>query len=413
MIAGIAGSGGHYLAYRAGLLHYATDMAPNFYGAICGWTASMVVTISLSLMTAPPTKESLEGLVYRRAAIKREPQPLVPPGGVPGRFDPGCCFDVEFSFLVAAMEYVIGLDIGSSSAKVGLFTLDGESVAISRRCYPTHEPFPGYKEQDPETWWAAVCDGLREVTRGIGGDEVVALGATGHISSFTFVDRAGAPLRPAVGFQDQRALAELEELYACFSREELAAHLGIDLPPAATWPLPKLLWFKKHEPEMMEAAHHVLQAKDFINLRLTGEFASDASSNRGIVDLSNGGVAEAVLSRFGLRHDLLPRLYDPEQVIGVVRRDAAKETGLRPDLPVVAGWNDLNASVLGCGAVSEGDAFNITGTSEHIGVVTAADHNVPELMCAPFLPGRKLLYGVTSCGGGSLELVRRTFRPRD
>jgi len=64
MIAGIAGSIGHYLAYRAGLLHYPTAMAPNFCGAICGWSASIIVTITLSLLTPPPPQESLAGLVY-------------------------------------------------------------------------------------------------------------------------------------------------------------------------------------------------------------------------------------------------------------------------------------------------------------------------------------------------------------
>lgn len=75
MIAGIAGSVGHYLAYRAGLLHYATEMAPNFYGAICGWTASMVVTVTLSLLTPPPPKEKLIGLVYGDASYESAPQP--------------------------------------------------------------------------------------------------------------------------------------------------------------------------------------------------------------------------------------------------------------------------------------------------------------------------------------------------
>lgn len=310
------------------------------------------------------------------------------------------------------MEYVLGLDIGSSAAKVGLFTPDGEAVAVATRCYPTSEPLPGYKEQDPELWWAAAADGIRQVSRRVSPARIVALGAAGHISSFTFVDETGALLRPALGFQDQRALMELEELCRMFTREELALHLGIDLPPAATWPLPKLMWFQKHETATLDKARCLLQAKDFVNLRLTGEFASDVSSNRGLVNLSSGRIAEPVFSRLRIRHDLVPPLRAPEEVMGRVCGSAAGETGLRPGLPVVTGWNDLNASVLGSGAVHAGDAFNITGTSEHIGVVTARNHSVPQLVCAPFLPGRMLLYGVTSCGGGSLEWYGKvTGRP--
>jgi sugar (pentulose or hexulose) kinase len=122
-----------------------------------------------------------------------------------------------------------------------------------------------------------------------------------------------------------------------------------------------------------------------------------------MVSFSTNRVAAPVFERLSLRPDLLPPICAPDEVIGHITQLAGAETGLAAGLPVICGWNDLNASVLGSGAILPGDAFNVTGTSEHIGVITTADCRVPELVCAPFLPGRKLLYGVTSCGGGSLE----------
>lgn len=312
------------------------------------------------------------------------------------------------------MAYVIGVDVGSSATKAGLFALDGSVLAMTSREYPTSEPQPGWKEQDPERWWAAAADAIREITAGVPQEAILALGAAGHISSFTFVDAAGRPLRPAIGFQDLRAINELDELYERFSREELAAELGIDLPPAATWPLPRLLWFRKHEPDTLSRARRLLQAKDFLNLRLTGEFASDPSSSRGMVDFRTGDVARRVFCALGLDPALLPALCAPERIVGHVTADAAAATGLREGLPVVCGWNDLNACVLGSGAVNAGDAFNITGTSEHAGIATDRDYRNPSLICAPFLKGKKLLYGVTSCGGGSLEWYRRaSARPME
>lgn len=301
------------------------------------------------------------------------------------------------------MPYVIGIDIGSSSTKVGLFSPDGTAVASARRAYPTDEPQPGYKEQDPEGWWTAAAGGLREVLAGVPPDSIAAVGSAGHISSFTFIDNSGRILRPAVGFQDQRAVAEVGELYARFSREELAQQLGIDLPPGATWPLPKLLWFRKHEPETLAQTKFLLQAKDFINFRLSGEFACDASSSRGMVDFRAGKVAGHVFDALGLDPGLLPPLYGPGQIVGVVSAAAAAATGLPAGVPVICGWNDLNACVLGSGAVNGGDTFNITGTSDHIGTVAAGHYRNPKLICAPFLNGKNLLYGVTTCGGGSLE----------
>lgn len=270
-------------------------------------------------------------------------------------------------------------------------------MRFASRAYPVL-----FGEQNPRDWWTAVCDCIREVAAG----EVLAAGATGHISSLTFVDKSGAPLRPAIGFQDQRAVEEVQELSNAFSREELASQLGIDLPPAATWPLPRLMWLRKHEPATLERAHYCLQAKDYVNFRLTGQFASDASSNRGLVDLNTGRLAGDVFAALGLPADLLPPIFGPEETIGTVTASAAAETGLAAGTPVVAGWNDLNTAVLGSGSPP---LFNITGTSEHVGAVTQTARHSPQLTCAPFLPGNWLYYGVTSCGGGSLEWFSRAF----
>ena len=307
------------------------------------------------------------------------------------------------------MECFVGLDIGSSSIKAGLLSPDGSVVGIVRSCYENTEPKPGFKEQDPEIWWRAAIETLRRLMAEAPGHEIKAVGIAGHISSMTFVDDQGRALGNAVGFQDRRSQAEVDEIASRFSRAELAGHLGIDLPAAPTWPLPRLLWFHRHAPRTLEQARHLLQAKDFVNHRLTGQFASDASSCRGLVNLGTGCPAVPLLRALGLRTDLLPPLLPPEAVIGTVTETAAGATGLPAGIPVVAGWNDLNASVLGCGAVEPGNAFNVTGTSEHLGVVTTEGHAVPELVCAPFLPGRHLLYGVTSCGGGSLDWYARAF----
>ena len=294
--------------------------------------------------------------------------------------------------------------------KVGLFDEAGKALATASYSYGTAEPRPGYKEQDPSDWWSSVKKGIHQVLGEVKNASVLAIGATGCISSLTFVDAEGNYLRPSIAFQDQRAVEEVGEIREKFSRAELAESLGIDLPPAPTWPLPRLLWMRKHEPEVLDRTRYLLQAKDYINLHLTEEFASDSSSNRGLVDLSSNlsskRSAVAIFAKLNLP-DLVPPLFRPDQVIGRVTQKAALETGLTAGLPVVAGWNDLNASVLGSGIFEDGQAFDVTGTSEHIGVVTSSHHAAERLMCAPYLPGKELLYGVTSSGGGSLAWFSR------
>lgn len=300
------------------------------------------------------------------------------------------------------MNCFLGLDIGSSAAKVGLFSETGELLATAQYPYVTAEPQPGYKEQNPSDWWDAAIHGIREVLGVVKNASVLAIGITGYISSLTCIDAEGRSLRPSIGFQDQRAVAEVDRLYEIYSRPALTQLLGVDLPPAPTWPLPRLLWMRKHEPALLDRARYLLQAKDYINLQLTGEVASDPSSNRGMVDFSVNRPATDVFTKLNLPN-LLPPLFAPEQIIGKVTQDAALATGLKAGVPVIAGWNDLNASVLGSGVVRSEQAFDVTGTSEHIGIVTTLHSSTEQLICAPYLPGKKLLYGVISSGGGSLQ----------
>ena len=156
------------------------------------------------------------------------------------------------------MGYLLGVDVGSSSTKVGLFGLDGHAVAVSSRSYPTEEPKPGFKEQNPELWWEAVVSAIRDATKDADTGSLLAIGSTGHICSHTFVDAGGKVIRPSLGFQDLRAVTEVEELLSKTSREELALELGVDLPPAANWPLPRLLWFRKMEPATLASARYLI-----------------------------------------------------------------------------------------------------------------------------------------------------------
>ncbi len=279
-------------------------------------------------------------------------------------------------------------------------------MATANHPYATAEPQPGYKEQDPRDWWNAVIQGIREVLGVVPNASVLAIGIAGYVSSLTFLDAENKPLRPSIRFQDQRAFAEVDRLYESFSRAELAQLLGIDLPPAPTWPLPRLLWMRKHEPAVLDRTRYLLQAKDYINLQLTGEIAGDPSSNRGMVDFSVNRPATRVFAKLDLPV-LLPPLFEPEQIIGKVTAKAALETGLKPGVPVITGWNDLNAAVLGSGVINSGQAFNVAGTSEHIGIVTTVHSSTEQLICAPYRPGKKLWYGVITSGGGSLHWFRQ------
>ena len=320
-----------------------------------------------------------------------------------------------------APAFVVGIDLGTSSCKVGIFDPGGEPHGFGQAAYEIARGPDGLAEQSPADWWQSVCQAMRQALDSghVPGEAVAAVGLSGQVGTHVLLDRDGQPLRPAISWQDTRAREEATALNHRLGRKRLASVLGIDLPPGPAWPLPRLLWLQRHAPEHLAKTWRFLQVKDFVVYRLTGELATDASSWRGLVCLPGSEIAADVLTELDLPLDLLARRHPPSALIGGVTRTAAEACGLAPGTPVVTGWNDLNCGLLGTGVVRPGMGFDIGGTSEHMGVALAADaalQPADNLMLAPYLVddrqgAARVCYGVTSAGGGSLEWYANEFVP--
>ncbi|MCC7362666.1 MAG: hypothetical protein IT317_24510 [Anaerolineales bacterium] len=310
------------------------------------------------------------------------------------------------------MRCVVGIDLGTSSCKVGLFDAAGRPVGFGQAGYAITRGAGGQAEQNLDDYWPSVCAAVRQALAAAGGQpEIAAVGLSGQVGTHLLIDREGRALRPALSWQDTRSRAEAQWLDERLGRARLAAALGIDLPPSPAWPLPRLLWLQRHEPHTLERAWRILQVKDYVVWRLTGDLATDASSWRGLLRLPGPGLAEDVLRELGLPLDLLPPRRPPSAVIGQLTPAAAEACGLPVGAPVVTGWNDLNCGLLGTGIVQPGAGFEIGGTTEHLGVALARDAALgaaSSLMLAPYLTDEadgaaRVCYGVTSAGGGALE----------
>jgi len=320
-----------------------------------------------------------------------------------------------------APDLVLGIDLGTSSCKAGLFDHAGRPHGSGQAAYAITRGPDGQAEQWPDDWWQAAAQAARQALADgqVPAEAVAAVGLSGQVGTHVLLDRAGQPLRPAISWQDTRARQEVTALHQRISRERLAAILGIDLPPGPAWPLPRLLWLQRHAPQHLAAAWRLLQVKDFVAYRLTGELATDASSWRGLVCLPGSEIAADLLRELDLPVDLLAVRKPPAAVMGQVSPAAAEACGLAAGTPVVTGWNDLNCGLLGTGVVRPGMGFDIGGTSEHLGVALAAGGPLPgaqALMLAPYLVddpagAARVCYGVTSSGGGSLEWYAAQFVP--
>jgi xylulokinase len=302
----------------------------------------------------------------------------------------------------------IGLDVGTSGVKAVLVAADGAIVASATSDYPLLVPRPGWTEQEPQAWWRASCEVLRELARQAPG-RIAALGLTGQMHGAVFLDADGEVIRPALLWNDQRTAAECAEIERVVGAERLRQIAG---NPALTgFQAPKVLWLRRNEPEAYARVRSLLLPKDFIRFRLTGVRASDASDAAGtlLLDLAARDWSDEILAALEIPRDWLPRVYEGPEVTGHVSAAGAAATGLPEGLPVIAGGGDNAAAAIGCGVVRPGTGFASLGTSGVAFVPSATLEIDPSGALHAFchaVPGQYHLMGVILSAGGSLRWYR-------
>jgi len=306
-------------------------------------------------------------------------------------------------------EFLLGIDIGTTSCKVGLYDLKGNTIAHALKSYPVYQPAPGEIEQNPEDWWRALKRAIRQIreTSKVRMSSIVGVGLSGQTPTQVFVDRKGKILRPAIIWRDTRSVKEAQWIRRAIGKRRMEKFLGMDLPIQPNWPPSRLLWLKKHEPQILKETFKILQAKDFIGYKLTGLFFSDRWCSKGMANLRTGKVSSEFFEILGISEDIVPEIYEPFEVVGKVKRDIEESIGIPCGIPVVAGWSDALCGMLAMGSLSDsGQAFNITGTSEIVGLTTRSlPKSTRGLMSIPSTITHTIsvLYGPTQSGGDSLR----------
>ncbi len=310
------------------------------------------------------------------------------------------------------MPLFLGIDIGTSATKALLCDHTGAVLATASAEHPIHTPKPGWSEQDPRDWWTSSLAALKAVCKKakVKPTRIDAIGLSGQMHGSVFVDRAGKSLRRALLWNDQRTAKQCQEIEdRAGGRKGL---IGLVNNVALTgFTAPKILWVREHDPKTYEKTHKILLPKDYIRLRLTGEFASEVSDASGtlLLDVKKRTWSRDLLGRLQIDADLMPRLYESVEITGTVSKAAAKETGLREGVPVVGGAGDQPAGAVGNGIVKSGIVSATFGTS---GVVFAhSDQPVPnpEGVLQSFchaVPGKWCVFGCMLSAGGSLQHVR-------
>ena len=254
----------------------------------------------------------------------------------------------------------IGIDLGTSGVKAILLNEQGDVVASHTEKLTVSRPHPLWSEQDPEQWWSATDRALKALGQQHSLREVKALGIAGQMHGATLLDEQQKVLRPAILWNDGRCGEECVMLENQVPQSR--AITGNLMMPGFT--APKLLWVQRHEPEMFNQIDKVLLPKDYLRLRMTGDFASDMSDAAGTMwlDVAKRDWSDVMLAACKLTRAHMPALYEGSEITGTLLPDVAKAWGMQ-EVAVVAGGGDNAAGAVGVGMMNAGQAMLSLGTS--------------------------------------------------
>jgi xylulokinase len=311
-------------------------------------------------------------------------------------------------------QYILAHDTGTGGDKAVLTDLEGRVVASAYRPYEVYYPRPGWAEQDPDELWEAVAATTRQVLdeSRVRPDEVIGVGISAQMFNLLPVDEDCRPVTRMLSWLDVRSVRQADRVLEPATRSLIFDHTAN--VPTAKDVIPKILWLKEERPDLWERTRWLLDCKEYIVFKLTGQVAIDwhGASVFFLFDPHEKTWDAEVCERLGIPVEKLPPAYPSTHVIGEVSPEAARLTGLLPGTPVVLCAGDVAVAQSGSGANREGKAHLCIGTATWVGVSSATLRNDPE---RPFWalnhidPAKWVIAGEMETGGGSLQWYRDLF----
>ena len=257
----------------------------------------------------------------------------------------------------------IGVDLGTSSVKMLLMDENGKIESIVTREYPIDYPKTGWSEQNPEDWYSALIDGIKELTKDCNKDEIDGISFSGQMHGMVILDENDKVIRPAILWNDGRTQAECDYLNNEIGREKISSYTANMALTGFT--APKLLWVRKHEPENFAKIKKVMLPKDYVAYMLSGVHCTDVSDASGmlLLDVKNKSWSKEMLDICGLKEEQMAKVFESYEVVGNLSQKAANETGLPTSVKVIAGGGDQAVAAVGTGTVGKGKCNVSLGTS--------------------------------------------------
>jgi xylulokinase len=307
--------------------------------------------------------------------------------------------------------FLIGVDIGTSSTKGVLVDQSGRIVASHRVAHGVDRPHPSWAEQDADVvWWGEFAAVARALMSNLPhGGRVVGVGVSGTCPTLVPVSHTGKALRPGILYSiDHRALSELGEIKSLVGEKEIRKRSGNALSTQCIGP--KILWLKRHEPEIYERTQWFLGTHNYVVWRLTGEACWDhfSAGDGGYgYDFRNWSWDADALSKMGIDSSKLPPLRWSTELIGTVQKQASTETGIPEGTPVIVGTGDAAAEMVSTGVVDEGSVALLYGSTLVTMLPVKQPYVSDGFILTPGLePGSYLVSSVLGTGCALVEWLR-------
>ena len=257
----------------------------------------------------------------------------------------------------------IGVDLGTSAVKLLLMAADGKIENIVSKEYPLFFPHPGWSQQNPEDWWKAVVEGLKELTADCEKEQIAGISFGGQMHGLVILDENDQVIRPAILWNDGRTTKETDYLNQVIGKDKLSEYTANIA--FAGFTAPKILWVKENEPENFARIKKIMLPKDYIAYMLSGTFCTDVSDASGMLlfDVEHKCWSKEMMEICGVREEQLAGIYESADVVGTLKPEVAKELGLPESVKVIAGAGDNAAAAVGTGTVGDGMCNISLGTS--------------------------------------------------
>ena len=311
-------------------------------------------------------------------------------------------------------DLLLGIDVGTSSVKVGIFDAGGMLLGLGWSAHSVDVPHLGWAQIAPELWWNGILHALPEACHdaGVRPDEVKAIGLSVLFPAVTPLDGNGCALYPAILYCDQRSLAQVRAIEKKVPRETYQSIIGNRLMPG-TCAATSISWLRDEAPRAYEASAVLAFANTFVAARLTGAFYADPTmvALSGLADINDQWHwSEDLCRKLGVNPDRLPAIAGSAEIMGSVTRRAAEATGLKAGTPVGCGAGDTVCCAVGAGVSSASSAVYIAGSTD--GVAAPLRHPMADprwVNCAFVCRDTWLGIATTSSSGVSVEWFTREF----